>query len=232
MDNRSNTIAGWVLAACVTALGVTIASGMVFHDSRPEKMGYPIEGVEAEAGAGGAAAAVPIATLLASADVAKGAEVFKKCASCHTVAQGGANGIGPNLWGTLGKPIAGHAGFAYSDALKGKGGTWTFEAMDAWLKGPRKFAEGTKMSFAGLGSGEDRANVIAYLNSNGSNLPLPAAPAAGAAPAAPGGEDQAVDGSEPANVAVDAQPPSGSPAVDPAAAEQAKDKGSLPKTDD
>jgi cytochrome c len=227
MDNRTNTIAGWVLAACVTALGVTIASGMAFHSERPEKMGYVIEGVVEEGGAA-AAAEVPIATLLASADAAKGAEVFKKCSSCHTIAQGGAVGIGPNLWGVMGKPIAGQAGFAYSDALKGKGGNWTFEAMDAWLRGPRKFAEGTKMSFAGLGNAEDRANILAYLNTNGSNLPLPAAPAAGAAPT-PGGEDQAVDGSEPANVAVDAMPQSGSPSVDPAAAEQAQDKGSLPK---
>jgi cytochrome c len=229
MDNRSNTIAGWVLAACVTALGVTIASGLVFHGGRPEKMGYPIEGV-VEAGAGGAAAEVPLATLLASADPAKGAEVFKKCSSCHSINQGGAVGIGPNLYAVMGKPIAGQAGFAYSDALKGKGGNWTFEQMDAWLRGPRKFAEGTKMSFAGLGSGEDRAHVIAYLNAQGSNLPLPAAPAADAAAPKAGGEDQAVDGSEPANVAVDAQPAAGSPNVDPAAAEQAQDKGSLPKT--
>ena len=180
MDNRTNTIAGWVLAAAAAALGLGIATNMEFRAEGPQKQGYPIEGVEAEEdGSGGAAAEVPIATLLASADVTAGAEVFKKCQNCHTIAQGGANGLGPNLWGTLGEPIGqGKGGFAFSDALKGVGGSWDFEKMNKWLTSPRKFAPGTKMSFAGLSNPQDRANVIAYLNSQGSNLPLPAAPAA------------------------------------------------------
>src|SRR5258706_5685101 len=102
MDNRANTIAGWVLGSCAAALGLSIVSGMIFHAERPEKMGYPIEGVAAE-GEGGGAAEVPIASLLGSADPAKGADVFKKCAACHTVNQGGANGIGPNLYATVGE---------------------------------------------------------------------------------------------------------------------------------
>ena len=105
MDLKSNTIAGWVLGAAAVALGTAIAGGMAFDGGRPEKMGYPIEGVEDESG-GGEAAAVPIAALLPEADAAKGAEVFKKCAACHTVAQGGPNGIGPNLWGTVGEAVA------------------------------------------------------------------------------------------------------------------------------
>ncbi len=223
MDNRSNTIAGWVLAACVTALGVTIASGMAFHNERPEKMGYPIAGVE-EAAGGGAAAEPPIATLMATADVAKGAEVFKKCSACHSVDQGGANGVGPNLWGTMGKPLGGHPGFAYSEALKSKGGNWDFENMSAWLKSPRKFADGTKMTFAGLGSAEDRANVIAYLNSNGSNLPMPAAPAA--VPAGDVPEGATGDTAEVANTAA---PAPGAPSQDPAAAAEAAKTPELPK---
>ncbi|RYD40450.1 MAG: cytochrome c family protein, partial [Sphingomonadales bacterium] len=82
-------------------------------------------------------------------------------------------------------------GFAYSEALKGVAGNWDFEGMNAWITSPRKYAPGTKMSFAGLSSPEDRANLIVYMNSQGSNLPLPAAeaaavPAEGAAPAAEG----------------------------------------------
>ena len=73
------------------------------------------------------------------------------------------------------------AGFAYSDALKGVPGNWTFEALDAWLASPRKYAPGTKMTFAGLSDPQERANVIAYMNAQGSNLPLPAADAAPAA---------------------------------------------------
>jgi cytochrome c len=181
MDNRFNTIAGWVLAGGIAALGLSIVGGMMFKSERPEKMGYPIEGVEeADTGKG---PVVPLATLLAQADPAKGAESFKKCTACHTINQGGANGLGPNLYGTMGEPIGqGKGGFAFSDALKGVGGNWDFEKMNAWLTSPRAMAPGTKMTFAGLPDAQERANVIVYLNSQGSNLPLPAAPAA-AAPA-------------------------------------------------
>jgi len=175
MDDRSNTIAMMVLGAGIVALGSSIVFGEVFHQERPEKMGYPIEGVEVE-GEAGAEAEQPIAFYLASADAAKGEQQFKKCTACHSINAGGANGIGPNLYATMGKPIAGHAGFAYSDALKGKGGAWDWQNMSEWLKSPKKFAPGTKMTFAGIGSPEDRANLLAYLNAQGSNLPLPAAP--------------------------------------------------------
>jgi len=218
MTDRSNTIAGWVLAGGIAALGLSIASGMVFHTEKPEKPGYPIEGAE-EPGGGGAAADVPIASLLGTADPAKGAEVFKKCAACHTIEQGGANGIGPNLYATLGEPIGqGKGGFAFSDALKSVGGNWDFDKMNAWLTSPRKFANGTKMTFAGLPDPKDRANVIVYINSQGSNLPLPAAPAA-AAPAA-GGNDAAPAG----NLSNEAAPAAGAPSKDPAAAVQAEKK--------
>jgi cytochrome c len=224
MDNRTNTIAGWALAACGLALGLSIVGGMAFHSERPEKMGYAIEGVEAEGGAGGAAE-VPIATLLPTADAAKGAEVFKKCAACHTATQGGANGIGPNLYATMGEGIGqGKGGFAFSDALKGVGGKWDFDKMNAWLTSPRKFAPGTKMTFAGLGNPQDRANVIVYLNAQGSNLPLPAAPAAGAAPeagkepATNGAKDAVTNGDQTNNLANTGTPASGAPSVDPNAA--------------
>jgi len=183
MDDRSNTIAGWVLAGGIVALGLSIVSGMYFHAEAPEKEGFA---VAAEAGGeAGGAAAVPIATLLATADIAKGEAAFKKCAACHTIAQGGANGIGPNLWASMGKPHGHVAGFSYSDALKSVPGNWDFEGMDKWLANPKKYAPGTKMTFAGLGNPEERANLIAYLNAQGSNLPLPPPPAAdAAAPAA------------------------------------------------
>ena len=181
MDSRSNVIAMMVLGAGIVALGSTIVAGEVFKQEKPEKMGYVVEGVEAEAGGEAPVAVIPIATLLATADPAKGAEVFKKCASCHNVTPGGANGIGPALHGVLGKPHGVHPGFAYSDALKAIPGNWDFEGMNAWLTKPSAYAKGTKMNFAGLSKGEDRANLIAYLNTQGSNLPLPAAPAAAAA---------------------------------------------------
>src|SRR5687767_15374541 len=176
MKDRNNTIAGWVLFAGIIALGASIVTGEVFHAERPEKMGYPIEGVEVE-GEGGEAEK-PIAFYLASADAAKGEAVFKKCAACHNADPGGANALGPALFGTMGKPLAGHAGFAYSDALKGVGGAWDWENMSAWLANPKKFAPGTKMTFAGLSNPQDRADLMLWLNSKGGSLTVPPPPAA------------------------------------------------------
>ncbi|MFX4088509.1 cytochrome c family protein [Sphingobium yanoikuyae] len=181
MGDRFNTVAGWALFAGIIALGGAIVSSKYFHDERPEKMGYAIEGVEVE-GEGGGDSGPGLNTLLASADVAAGEKVFAKCAACHTVNQGGANGIGPNLYATVGEGIGqGKGGFAFSEALKSKGGEWSFDNLDHWLKSPREFAPGTKMTFAGLSNPVDRANLIAWLNTQGSNLPLPAADAAPAA---------------------------------------------------
>ena len=187
MSDRFNTIAGWTLFAGIVALGAGIVGSKMFHSERPEPMAYAIEGVEAEGGEGAAAAGPSFHTLLAKADVAAGEKIFAKCAACHTITQGGANGVGPNLYGIVGdKKAEGRGGFAFSDALKKVGGTWGFDDLDKWLTSPRDFANGTKMSFAGLSSGQDRANVIAYLNAQGSNQPLPAADAAPAAAAAGG----------------------------------------------
>ena len=111
MDDRFNTIAGWVLFAGIVALGASIVASEAFHSERPEKMGYPIEGV-VEEGAGGAEAEQPIEFYLASADPAKGEQVFKKCAACHNADKGGANQLGPNLWGVVGAPIGEGRGFA------------------------------------------------------------------------------------------------------------------------
>lgn len=192
--DKNNTIAGWVLAGGIAALGFSILSGKYFHadkNERPETLGFVIEGVEtAEAGDSGPA----LETLLASADVAAGEKVYSKCAACHTINQGGANGIGPNLWNSMGQPHGHVAGFAYSDALKSVPGNWDWAAMDAWLTSPRKYASGTKMTFAGLGKPEDRANLMVYLNAQGSNIPLPEAPVE----AAPAEDGKVVDAEAPA----------------------------------
>jgi cytochrome c len=178
MLDRQNTINGWVLFAGVVALGASIVTGEIFHSERPEKMGYPIEGVAVE-GEGGEAEK-PIAFYLATADVAKGEAVFKKCAACHNADPGGANALGPALFGTMGKPLAAHPGFPYSDALKGVGGTWDWDKMSTWLANPKKFAPGTKMTFAGLSNPQDRADLMLWLNSKGGSLTVPPPPAADA----------------------------------------------------
>lgn len=180
-----NKIFGGLLAGLVAVLGVSIASDMMFARHMPEKPGYEVASAE-EAPATGAPAAEaekPAAFYLASADVAKGEAVFKKCAACHNANTGGANGTGPGLYGVVGRPIAGHPGFSYSDALSSmKGKNWDWDNLWNWLKSPKNFMAGNKMSFAGISKPEDRAAVIAWLNSkSASPLPLPAAPVGEAA---------------------------------------------------
>jgi len=180
MTDRFNTIAGWTLFAGIIALGSSVVVGEVYKAERPEHMGYPIPGVVSSEG--GAEAEKPIAFYLATADLAKGEQAFKKCAACHNADKGGANALGPALYGIMGNAVAAVPGFAYSDALKSKGGTWDWQTMSDWLSNPRKFAPGTKMTFAGLGDPQERASLIAFLNSrDDSPLPVPAAPAEAAA---------------------------------------------------
>jgi cytochrome c len=186
MDDRFNTIAGWVLFAGIVALGSSIVASELFHSERPKTMGYPIAGVQETSG-GAAAAEQPIEVYLAKADPAKGAQIFNKCMACHNADKGGPNQMGPNLWGVIGAPIGeDRGGFAFSDALKKVGGTWNWDNLSKWLTSPRDFAPGTKMTFAGLSDPQDRANVLSFLNQHSdSPLPLPKAPAQ-AAPAAAG----------------------------------------------
>ncbi|MGB7372703.1 c-type cytochrome [Pontixanthobacter sp.] len=203
MDDRFNTASGWVLFAGIIALGLSYISSKVFDTERPEVMGYAIE--VADAG-GGADSGPSLAELLAAGDAAAGEKVFAKCSACHSINQGGAQGIGPNLYGILGLPIGKHAsGFAYSSALAEKGGNWGFDEMNAWLKNPRGFANGTKMSFAGLGKPEDRANVILYMLANGGGPELPEVVAA----------PEAADAEEP----IDAEMASAQASVEDAAEE-------------
>ena len=193
MTDRTNTFLGWLLFAGIVALGLASISSHYFQADKHHELEHPGFPIAGDAEEGSAEQGPSLAALLAAADPAKGEKIFAKCTSCHTANQGGANGIGPNLYAIVGEAMAeGRAGFAFSDALKSHGGKWTFENLDAWLKSPRAFANGTKMSFAGLSKPEDRANVIAYLNSQGSNLPLPAVEAA------PAAEEPAATGDAPA----------------------------------
>jgi cytochrome c len=183
MDGRFNTIAGWVLGAGIVLLGTTLVTHELFKAERPETMGYPITGVQEDEGGSTEAAEAPIAHYLQTADAARGAAVFRKCAACHNADQGGANQLGPNLWGTVGNTIAHRPDFSYSEALRSHGGHWDWDTLSLWLKSPRNFAQGTKMTFAGLSDPQERADVLLFLNQHGGTLtippPPPEAPAAG-----------------------------------------------------
>jgi cytochrome c len=198
-----NKILGAVLFTCLVLLALNITAGALFTPEPPKKPGYEIAVQEEPAGApaGAPAAEEPIEQALANADPKRGQQTAKVCQTCHTFEKGGPNKIGPNLWGVVGRKKASESGFAYSDALKSKGGEWTVDDLSKFLTSPRSFAPGTKMSFAGLQRVNQRADVIAYLNTlSDSPKPLPTAaapsaqdkgsPPAGGKPSPPKGEAQ------------------------------------------
>lgn len=121
--------------------------------------------------------------LLASANIDEGKKVFNKCKACHTAEKGAGAKVGPDLWNVVERPKASFDHFNYSDAMKSKGGKWTYEELNHFIFDPRKYVPGTKMTFAGLKDTQQRADVIAYLRTlNDSPPPLPEVKAA--APAA------------------------------------------------
>lgn len=185
-----NKIIGAILATIFAVFSISIVSDSLFSSHAPEKPGYIIAEAEA-APAGGETAAAgpePIAPLMATADVAAGEKLFARCAACHTDDSGGANKIGPNLWGIINRPVAGHEGFAYSGAMKEHAAarpTWDYQHLSEFILAPKAVVKGTAMNFPGLKKAEDRANLLAYLRTTAdSPAPLPDAAAAPAAPAA------------------------------------------------
>ena len=119
------------------------------------------------------AAPVDLGTLLASADPERGKGTARVCGSCHTFEQGGPDRVGPNLWAVVGRPIGGKGGFAYSPAVAGHGGAWTWEELDRYLASPARAIPGNKMAFNGVRNPKDRANLLAYLGSLGGGAPYP-----------------------------------------------------------
>lgn len=174
------------------------AEAASMSDKMCEKFAYCVEVADAGGAGGEEEEMFDLGLLLANADVARGERTFKgKCTTCHTIEQGGSNGTGPNLYNTVGAEKAHHDGFAYSAALSGMEGEWTYEALNEWLYNPAGYARGTTMSFAGLRRDDDRINVIAYLASYTDNAPAfpDPLPAAGEE----GEEGEAVDAELPAD---------------------------------
>lgn len=186
-DLQFNKLAGATLATGLAIVGLTIVSDMIFEPEVAEKAGYAVAVAETVDAGGGAGPELPPdwGTVLPIANVAAGATVSNKCQSCHNFEQGGANGIGPNLWNVLGRDAGSVPGFAYSPGMVAHP-AWDYANMDAFLLAPQRHIEGTKMSFVGLKKQDDRIAVIAYMRSMASSPPpIPAPNPAAAAAAAP-----------------------------------------------
>ena len=170
-----NKIVASILLIALLFIGIGKISDLIFHVDKPETAGYKVDvpesGIVTQISdeTTEEVEEVDIASLLALGDIAHGEKVFKKCSACHVVEKGGANKIGPALYGVLGRKVAAINDYKYSQALTGYGKEWTFEEMNSYLIKPQAYIKGTKMAFAGLRKEKDRASVILYMNSKGDN---------------------------------------------------------------
>lgn len=172
-----NKVFGAILFAGLTAMTAWLISlaayGKLEHGHHERVVHYVVEGLEQDDAMHGEEAvaeaadepAMSLAGLLADADPAKGKKVFKKCAACHTVDDGGKNKVGPNLWNIVNRTIASHEGFAYSDAMAALEGVWDWDRLSDFIADPKGSVPGTKMAFKGVSKDGDRADVLAYLRS-------------------------------------------------------------------
>ena len=173
-----NKIIVSIVLAVILVLGIDKITDVIFYVEKPEKSAYQVASIASDADATSAkeisvgSESGDIMSLFASVSAAEGAKVFKKCAACHSIAEGGANKIGPALWGVLGRQAGSLPDYKYSKAMAAHGKKWSFEEMNGFLIKPKDWIKGTKMSFAGLKNAKDRASVILYMNKNSSN-PLP-----------------------------------------------------------
>ncbi len=174
-----NKFVAAILVAGLVFMAINVGVDEAMHRAPSKTVAFPVPMDETVVVAAAVTEQAPVESLgalLAAADVASGKKLAKKCSSCHSFDKGGKNKVGPNLWDIVGRDMAQVAGFKYSDALAGMGGTWDYAALDRFLTKPKEMVPGTKMSFAGVKKPEGRADLIAFLRGQSDNPPpLPAA---------------------------------------------------------
>ena len=173
-----NKIVAAVLLVALLVIGIGKISNLIFYVEKPKTPGYVVEIEENISKVSSSAESieekVDISALMAMGDVASGEKIFKKCASCHSIAKGGNNKIGPALYNVVGRKVGGVNDYKYSKALAEYDKSWSFEELNGFLLKPTKWIKGTKMAYAGLRKEKDRASIIKYLNENSDNpLQLP-----------------------------------------------------------
>ena len=173
-----NKIIVSIVLAIILILGINKITDRIYYVEKPEKSAYQIDGINSVASSTTDEKksvdlnSGNIMALFASTSAADGEKVFKKCAACHSIVQGGSNKIGPALWGVLGRKAGSVPEYKYSKAMASHGKSWSFEEMNGFLLKPKDWIKGTKMSFAGLKNEKERAAVILYMNEN-TDSPLP-----------------------------------------------------------
>ena len=173
-----NKIIAAILMVALLIIGLGKITGIIFHVEKPKTPGYSVE-VEQVSNSSTSTTEtieekVDISVLMTMGDVANGEKIFKKCAACHSINQGGKNKIGPALYTVVGRKVGNVSDYKYSKALLAYEKDWTFEELNGFLIKPAKWIKGTKMAYAGLRKEKDRASIIKYLNQNSDNpLPLP-----------------------------------------------------------
>ena len=170
-----NKIIAAIILVIAIIFGLDKVSDSLFHVEKPENPGYKVEAIaQSTNNSSDKAETIDISALMAMGDIDLGKKVFKKCAACHSINEGGGNKIGPALYNVVGRSVGGVADYKYSKSLMTYGKKWTFEELNGFLIKPATWVKGTKMAFAGLKKEEDRASVIMYMNQNGDNpKPLP-----------------------------------------------------------
>tara|TARA_B100001029_G_C14901161_1_gene360998 strand:+ start:159 stop:689 length:531 start_codon:yes stop_codon:yes gene_type:complete len=170
-----NKLIAAVLVTVIVVFGIGKLSDIIFEVKKPDVKGYKVElNTETNDSKEVSEGQIDISTLLAMGNAEHGKKVFKKCAACHSIKEGGKNKIGPALYSVVGRVVGGVSDYKYSKSLIDYGKDWTFEELNGFLLKPATWIKGNKMGFAGLKKDKDRASVILYLNENGDNpTPLP-----------------------------------------------------------